>query len=672
MSGQHNEAARAVMADPEPGDPPLAPRGRPSAYTGAVSSTASSQGTAAHPNAPTGIHPDSLRQLEQLNVQPDDYVGPSGAPGPKPTGDLSAMYPATTSPYGGYPSNSQVPNPLPTSSAGGERLVAAMENVDRVVSIFLEDLGRAVAAVRTEVAAEREASLRAVDDTHADARKQVQQLALDKQDFERHRSQVEADLEKRWGDLRQEQESDKRERARVEREIREMSQRATAETQAAALVQMQAAQAAQAASLRAALGGDMLNDGSEQLVSSGFGDLSGMGAGAHKIPSARSVASNNIPGLDVPHMMSLKNGMVDYSADGYYPTEHGQGLQQHPHLAPPGELSASGFVEPAVSTHAAPTAGPSPGPELVFAVGGLAKANQPLWTAEVFESQHGAWRALPEMSTARGYLAVARGGAGSSSKGKFEQINEPTTLLAMGGSDGRQTLRSVEEFDFSVGEWRHVAPMSTPRIWLSAATIGSRTYAVGGYDGSSYLDLVEAFIPGPQDAAPSSVAAQGRWERCASLSSGRSTCGVAAVGSVLYCVGGFSSPNYLSIAEAYDPAADRWWGVAPLSSPRRDLGACALQSRQTLVVAGGYDGTSYLNKVEALDPRTNGWRSLAPLRTPRQLIGLTSMGDEIFAVGGFDGRETCRAVEVYDARADRWLDAAPMSAPRLGLGICCV
>ena len=63
---------------------------------------------------------------------------------------------------------------------------------------------------------------------------------------------------------------------------------------------------------------------------------------------------------------------------------------------------------------------------------------------------------------------------------------------------------------------------------------------------------------------------------------------------------------------------------------------------------------------------------MAPLRTPRQLIGLTSMGDEIFAVGGFDGRETCRAVEVYDARADRWLDAAPMSAPRLGLGICCV
>ena len=107
-------------------------------------------------------------------------------------------------------------------------------------------------------------------------------------------------------------------------------------------------------------------------------------------------------------------------------------------------------------------------------------------------------------------------------------------------------------------------------------------------------------------------------------------------------------------------------------SARRDLGLCALESRQTLVAAGGYDGNAYLGAVDALDPRTNAWRRLAPLRTPRQLIGLASEGDVIFAVGGFDGRETSRAVEVYDARADRWMDAAPMSQPRLGLGVCCV
>jgi hypothetical protein len=45
------------------------------------------------------------------------------------------------------------------------------------------------------------------------------------------------------------------------------------------------------------------------------------------------------------------------------------------------------------------------GAQLIFAVGGLQRANSPVWTAEVYEAEHGAWRMLPEMSTARGYLA---------------------------------------------------------------------------------------------------------------------------------------------------------------------------------------------------------------------------------------------------------------------------
>ena len=522
--------------------------------------------------------------------------------------------------------------------------------------------GLAVAAVRAEVAAEREASLRAVDDAHADARTAAHRLAADAQDFERHRVSTEADLERRWAELRAEQESDKRERARVEREIRDMSQRATAETQAAALVQMQAAQAAQAASLRAALGGDQgLGEMRNESLSAGaYGGFDPAGLGA----AGRPVGPRGVDGVDAPAATALASGMVEFSElDGYYPTPGG--LAAHPNLPPPGHERG------AISANSAP-----PGPELVFAIGGLAKANQPLWTAEVYEAAHGAWRVLPEMSTARGYLAVARGGAGTSggrgARDAAGETREPTTVLAIGGSDGTRTLRSAEEFDFALGAWRTLAPMSAPRIWLGAATVGSRTYAVGGYDGASYLDLVEAFSPGPEDAAPGSTAAQGRWERCASLSSGRSTAGVAGCGGVLYCVGGFSSPNYLSLSEAYDPVADRWWGVAPLLSARRDLGLCALESRQMLVAAGGYDGNAYLGSVEALDPRTNGWRRLAPLRTPRQLIGLASAGDEIFAVGGFDGRETSRAVEVYDARADRWMDAAPMSQPRLGLGVCCV
>ena len=112
----------------------------------------------------------------------------------------------------------------------------------------MEDIGRAVASVRAEVASERDASIQAVDQAREHVAHAARQLAIDREDFERHRERQEADLERRWTELRQEQERDKLERTRAEREIRELSHRATAETQAAALVQMQAAQAAQAAS----------------------------------------------------------------------------------------------------------------------------------------------------------------------------------------------------------------------------------------------------------------------------------------------------------------------------------------------------------------------------------------------------------------------------------------
>jgi len=204
--------------------------------------------------------------------------------------------------------------------------------------------------------------------------------------------------------------------------------------------------------------------------------------------------------------------------------------------------------------------------------------------------------------------------------------------------------------------------MQRPRIWLAAATLNDITYAAGGFDGVEYLSLVEAFHPLTHNT-------QGKWVACQSLASSRSTLGLAACQGTLYAVGGFSSPNYLSTVEAYDPNANQWWGLAPMRAPRRDLGLAALDQRGMIVAAGGYDGNSYLSRVEGFDARANQWRELAPLHHPRQLLGLCAMGDVVYAVGGFDGQETTRVVEMYDVRMDSWQQLPPLSTQRLGLGV---
>jgi len=585
------------------------------------------------------------------------HVDP-GAPPPASALDPGAPPPASMPPP--PPSSGAVPSHGPSAAAGGTRLVAAMEHVDRVVAAFLEDIGRAVASVRAEVASERDASIQAVDQAREHVAHAARQLAIDREDFERHRERQEADLERRWTELRQEQERDKLERTRAEREIRELSHRATAETQAAALVQMQAAQAAQAASF-------------------GIGIPAGGGPGIGIPPPGPFDAP--------PGMMPLANGMVGFPPGAGPPgTDHARAetLDPYPYGAVPptvgyaettgaGRASSSsragdppsnnprlsGAGPPGPPGSAAAHAGSeaSSGPELVFAVGGLHRANAPLWTAEVFEAREGAWRVLPEMSTARGYLGVAHA----------PSPNGGTSLLAIGGSDGASTLATCEAFNYGANAWRSVASMSRPRIWLSAASCQDAIFAVGGYDGAEYLDLVEAYRPGNAHHRDHA----GRWTTCKPLSSGRSTMGLCGLNGTLYAAGGFAAPRYLATAEAYDPGANQWWGVAPMASPRRDLGMCALEARGLVVALGGYDGERYLGSVEALDPRTNRWRALAPMRRPRQLLAACARGDEAFAVGGFDGRETVRTVEVYDARADRWRDGAPMSTARLGLGACC-
>ena len=164
----------------------------------------------------------------------------------------------------------------PSQSAGGARLVAAMEHVDRVVNAFVEDIGRAVAQVRAEVAAERDVSLSSIARAQNQLDDAYQTLQAEKADFETHRVAIETELERRWTELKNAQERDKEERAQVEREIREMSQRAAAETQAAALMQMQASQAAQAAALGLGTTGMMGMPGSSHGMPAMPGSSHGM------------------------------------------------------------------------------------------------------------------------------------------------------------------------------------------------------------------------------------------------------------------------------------------------------------------------------------------------------------------------------------------------------------
>lgn len=53
----------------------------------------------------------------------------------------------------------------------------------------------------------------------------------------------------------------------------------------------------------------------------------------------------------------------------------------------------------------------------------------------------------------------------------------------------------MECYDVATKEWKFVASMNHPRRYVAAAALGGLLYAIGGYDGISVLDSVEAYDP---------------------------------------------------------------------------------------------------------------------------------------------------------------------------------
>ncbi|MBN3311577.1 KLHL1 protein, partial [Atractosteus spatula] len=146
------------------------------------------------------------------------------------------------------------------------------------------------------------------------------------------------------------------------------------------------------------------------------------------------------------------------------------------------------------------------------------------------------------MSTARSTVGVA------SLNGK---------LYAVGGRDGSSCLSSMECFDPHTNKWNVCSPMSKRRGGVGVSTCDGFLYAVGGHDApasnhSSHLsDCVERYDPKTDT-----------WTAVAPLGLARDAVGVCLLGDKLYAIGGYDGQTYLQTMECYDPQTNEWTKVS--------------------------------------------------------------------------------------------------------------
>ncbi|NWI07543.1 NS1BP protein, partial [Tichodroma muraria] len=265
-------------------------------------------------------------------------------------------------------------------------------------------------------------------------------------------------------------------------------------------------------------------------------------------------------------------------------------------------------------------------------------------------------------------------------------------LIAAGGYNREECLRTVECYDPEKDAWTFIAPMRTPRARFQMAVLMGQLYVVGGSNGhSDDLSCGEMYEPEIDDWTPvpelrtnrcnageaSAVHGVGAGNSAGSYSlallssslsccclgccwrltvlalvAGRHQSAVCELGGYLYIIGGAESWNCLNSVERYNPENNTWTLMAPMNVARRGAGVAVRDGK--LFVAGGFDGTHAVNCVEMYDPARNEWKMMGSMTTPRSNAGITTVANTIYAVGGFDGNEFLNTLEVYNPESNEW------------------
>ncbi|RXM28365.1 Influenza virus NS1A-binding protein-like [Acipenser ruthenus] len=252
-----------------------------------------------------------------------------------------------------------------------------------------------------------------------------------------------------------------------------------------------------------------------------------------------------------------------------------------------------------------------------------------LRTVECYDPKKDCWTFIAPMRTprARFQMAVLMG-----------------QLYVMGGSNGHSDeLSCGETYDPNADDWIQVPELRTNRCNAGVCSLNNKLYIVGGSDpyGQKGLKNCDAFDPVAKS-----------WTNCAPLNIRRHQAAVCELNNFMYAIGGAESWNCLNTVERYNPENNTWTLITPMNVARRGAGVAIYEGK--LFVVGGFDGSRALSCVEMYDPANNEWKMLGSMTSARSNAGVAVLGRLILAVGGFDGNEFLNTIEVYNPETNKW------------------
>jgi N-acetylneuraminic acid mutarotase len=211
-------------------------------------------------------------------------------------------------------------------------------------------------------------------------------------------------------------------------------------------------------------------------------------------------------------------------------------------------------------------------------------------------------------------------------------------LYAIGGLNGSGYLNTVEEYNPASNSWATRAAMPTRRAEAAAAVVNGKIYVAGGTDGGT-LSKLEEYDP-----------ATNVWTVKKTMSTGRQSLSAVAVGGKIYALGGATGTAAVKTNEEYDPATDKWTARATMPTARMWFAAQGIGGK--VYALGGYSGSTSLAKAEVYDPATNSWKNTAPLPIATDSMASAALGSRIYLISGYQGSAIVNSVTAYDTTND--------------------
>ena len=104
---------------------------------------------------------------------------------------------------------------------------------------------------------------------------------------------------------------------------------------------------------------------------------------------------------------------------------------------------------------------------------------------QVYDAQNESWSLAAKMPKANTYGAAAA----------TEGFMAPASIYCVGGYSGGEFSSQVQAYDWMNNSWSLVESMPTARAYLGVVVVNDVLYAIGGFDGTNWLDVNEQYKP---------------------------------------------------------------------------------------------------------------------------------------------------------------------------------